>query len=197
MLDDVVANLDRCRFRGAIVGAHGVGKSSLLEHLVPRVGSIVYRRDAEGNETRPHEVVGRPKRAITWLQLRRSAPRTMQLPWSALKPTDLLILDGYEQLRGWRRAWVVWRTRACRLGLLVTSHRHTLLPTICQLHLDAKLAQQIIQQLLASHARVNHSRAADSERLISLEEITQQLSISHGNIRELLMDCYDRFEQQR
>ena len=133
--------------RAAIVGRHGSGKSTVLEHFVPLIGDVIWRRDAEGrvvladlsgdisstvaNKERPHTV---------WLQLRRTALRSMVIPWEELNRGRLLILDGYEQLPCWRRAALIARTKLRGVSLLVTSHRSTALGTLRELSISASTA---------------------------------------------------------
>lgn len=191
-LNDVLSKLARHNFRGAVVGSHGAGKSTLLEHLAPQIGSVIFRRDAEGNQIERTRERASGQRSIVWLQLRKSQPNTMRIPWSMLVANDILILDGYEQLSRVKRAWVIFRTRVRKVGLLVTSHRASLLPTLFQLHITTELARKIVEQLVVEPSPF------DVEFRNSIRhEIGHQLQFNGGNMRELLMSLYDRFEQCR
>lgn len=175
------------RCRAAIVGPHGSGKSTLLEHLVPRVGTIVFRRDALGNRLSASSLAGaRGGPPTVWLQLRKTEPRSMVIPWHELCEGRLLVVDGYEQLNRWRRATLVTRTWWRGVALLVTSHRRTLLPTLCELSVTSDIARQIIARLTAEQADLPQP---------SDEEISRRLRAQSGNLREVLMDLYDRVEE--
>jgi hypothetical protein len=175
--------------RAAIIGAHGSGKSTLLEYLVPLLGQVLLRRDAEGRSMLHNvERSGQAGLQIVWLQLRRTSPASMVIPWDELHPSRLLVLDGYEQLRLWRRAALIARTALRGVKLLVTSHRITMLPTLCELSISAATARQIVSQLTAE--RTDFATIGD-------DEIRQQLVAHDGNMREVLMDFYDQFEEKR
>ncbi len=187
----MVAKFRRASLRGAIVGPHGSGKSTLLEHIAPQIGSVIFRRDGEGNASQRERTRAPSDHPIVWLQLRKCEPKTMSIPWPQLVAKDVLLLDGYEQLSPPQRIWVVWRTRVRKVGLLVTSHQRTLLPTICQLRLTSKLAHQIVTRLLDTQPKIIKDFNIPSDH-----EIAEQLRSNGGNMRELLMDLYDRFEQR-
>ncbi len=123
-----------------------------------------------------------------WLQLRRSEPQSLVVPWNRLNSESLLVLDGYEQLSLWRRALVLWRTKQLRSGLLVTSHRRTRLATLCELSVSVATARAVIQRLTAEF---------DAELQIQDKELRQRLADRDGNLRDLLMDLYDEVEARR
>ena len=184
--------------RAAIVGPHGSGKSTLLEHLVPMLGTIALRRSTVnwGEQPRAADTVvpfqnvpSGELRSVVWLRLRgRSASGRLLLEtrseWA--RPGRLLVIDGYEQLSHFRRWRAMWLTRSSRTGLLVTAHHPTWLPTLIETHVDAALAQQVLEQLLSEDA-VDRARMLDAHRLAKL------LEKHHGNLRELFMELYDEF----
>jgi hypothetical protein len=185
--------------RAAIVGPHGSGKSTLLEHLVPRIGASVFRRDALGKRMGESIVEGaagagtrsadpKARQPTVWLQLRKTEPRSMVIPWHEICEGRLLVVDGYEQLNRWRRATLVTRTWRRGVALLVTSHRRTLLPTLCELSVTTDIARQIIARLTAERADLPQP---------SDEEISRRLRAQSGNLREVLMDLYDRVEERK
>lgn len=129
MLD---ARLVELGFRGAIVGPHGSGKTTLLndlEHRLSRCG---------------HRVV----RFMLTDEIRR-------IPDSFYTICNLgctVFLDGAEQLlpRDWRA--FLRRTDGCR-GLIVTSHRPGLLPTLVECSTSPELLDQLLNDLLTPEVR--------------------------------------------
>ena len=110
------ALLDRLallRYRAAIVGPHGHGKTTLLKELAPRLEERGFRIRClmlhEGERR-----LGRDRRKILFRDL---------------APHDLLCVDGAEQLGRWAWQALRWRSRAAG-GLLITAHRPGLLPTL-------------------------------------------------------------------
>ena len=182
------------------MGAHGSGKSTLLEHFVPMVAQVVWRRDALGNVVVDGEAVvglATPRRepsrtTVTrrafWMQLRKTEPQSLAIPWDQLSSDCLLVLDGYEQLSSWRRALVLLRTKRMQAGLLVTSHRRTMLPTLCELSVSLATARAVIERLTAE---------CSGQLPIEDTALKRRLAERHGNLRDVLMDLYDEVEQRR
>ena len=169
-IDAVFERLDKLRFRAAIVGAHGTGKSTLMTHLMPLI------------ETRSRRVVH--------LQLRGSWNSCCQLWTMARQWTsrgNVLVLDGYEQLPWLARGIIVFWTRIRGVGLLVTSHRPTLLPTLLMTQTDIRVIHQLLDSLLPADTP-NRGQLLDNARLQML------LEKHRGNVRELFMQLYDELE---
>lgn len=186
-LEQLTLRCEALNCSAAIVGVHGSGKSTLLEHFVPRIGNVIWRRNAEGvmaTKTDPSNV----SRPTVWLQLREAVPQSMIIPWEELSRGRLLILDGYEQLSRGRRAMLIARIRLRGVKLLVTSHQRTILPTLCRLSITASTAKQIVMRLTEGRGEFATVRE---------EEFQQCLKDHRGNMREILMDFYDRFEDRR
>jgi ABC-type cobalamin/Fe3+-siderophores transport system ATPase subunit len=188
-LDNLVLRWQTLKCRACVVGAHGSGKSTLLEHFVPRIAEVVYRRNAEGKVLLDHDAQSekQPTTAI-WLQLRKATPQSMVIPWDQLQRGRLLILDGYEQLSLWRRAEMIARTNRRGVKLLVTSHKRTVLPVLCELSISPTTAREIVSQLT-----IEQSEFAN----LSDDELQKRLTTHGGNMREVLMELYDQFEEKR
>ena len=92
-----------------------------------------------------------------------------------------VVLDGYEQLSWWGRRRLCRRCR--KAGLLVTTHHDLGLPELCRLRPSLKLARKITSQL--------HSGPIPEQTLTRAYEQTQ------GDIREMLFQLYDWYEEQR
>lgn len=125
--DAIVQRLAACSGRGAIVGPHGSGKSTMLETLRPRLVAAGW-----------HVV------AYTL----HDGQRRLPLPGPPRGRT-LVVVDGYEQL-GWlsRWRWDRW-VRRYRAGLLVTTHEHSSFPTVAETAPSLELVEQIVAELLA------------------------------------------------
>lgn len=93
----------------------------------------------------------------------------------SLGPGDVLFLDGAEQL-GWL-SWTAVRLRTRRAGgLVVTSHRPGLLPTLFECQTSPELLTGIVEDLAGSDVEVG------------------ELWAQHrGNVRDALRELYDRW----
>src|SRR5215210_193427 len=109
--DQLLERLAALRWRAALVGPHGRGKTTLLEELAPRL-------TARGFRVRT-VTLRQEERGVDWKRLRD------------LGADDILFLDGAELLG--RFAWLRVRFFCRRAaGLIVTSHRPGLLPTLLE-----------------------------------------------------------------
>ena len=152
--DELLQRLATLRHRAALVGPHGHGKTTLLEDLAPRltvrgfrVRTVTLRQD---------------ERRVDWQRFR------------GLSPDDILFLDGAELLG--RLAWLRVRFHCRRAGgVIVTSHRHGLLPTL----LECKTTPELLSDLV---------------RELTCEELeTGELFARHGgNLRLVFWEMYDR-----
>jgi energy-coupling factor transporter ATP-binding protein EcfA2 len=94
------------------------------------------------------------------------------------------VVDGYEQL-GWpARARLRLCRRASKAGLLVTSHRRTILPTVIELSPGLELTQQIVAQL-----------SAQIPTPVTSADVAASYARHGSNVREILFDLYDRHER--
>ncbi len=166
--DDLLARLAALNYRAAIVGAEGAGKTTLLEDLGTTLAESEWR--------------------IRRLRLNRNQPRFprgfLTPLLSQLGPRDIILLDGAEQMG--RLAWwrFLWRTRHCG-GVVVTSHRAGLLPTLVHCTTTPQLVSEIVRSLLGD-------RAADLQP--KLDSLFWE---HHGNVRAILRELYDNFAAQQ
>ena len=164
-VDDLVRQLRRSEWRGAIVGPHGSGKSALLAMLVPAI-----------------EAVG--KRAVV-VRL-HDGQRRLPLSHHEMKDvgaTEVLVIDGYEQLGRWQRWRLSRHCRRWRCGLLVTSHSACDLPVLFRTVPSLALVERLIERCLPPH-----------EGRISREDVERVWQRHAGNMREAFFDLYDLFE---
>lgn len=160
--------LETLRFRAAIVGAHGTGKTTLLEELGNRLrergwSTLHIRCDAE----------------------HRTVPRDFKVGLSKRSAGEPIVLfDGAEQLRP--PAWWWFRHRLWPTGgLIITTHRAGRLPTLLECHTSADLLAELAGQLL--------ERADEGVRATA-----KSLFRNHrGNLRDALREWYDRLASTR
>ena len=162
--DELLERLAAMNYRGAIVGPEGRGKTTLLEDLGVRLNE-------RGMGTRH-------------VRLTRERPRPDAAGFRQLLTTlsarDVVLLDGAEQMS--RPAWwaFLWRVRRAR-GLVITSHRPGLLPTLVECRTSADLLADIVRQLLP---------ASDGGGLPPAQPLYDRHG---GNVRDALRELYDRY----
>lgn len=116
--------------RGAIVGAHGSGKTTLIEDLGARLVADGLR--------------------VHWIRLndehRAVQPELCREHAATLGPRDAVLVDGAEQLGV--RAWWVLCLRVRRAGVFVaTTHRGGRLPTVYRCATSVDLLRQLVAEL--------------------------------------------------
>ncbi len=149
--------------RGAIVGPHGSGKTTLMEDFRDRLAAC--------GETVRFARLNDETHAAAFHKVLREA--------KAWRPGTILFLDGGEWVSRWNRRRLYNTTRALR-GILVSAHRDCGLPVIYrtrpQFHVLLEIAQTLQERPLpgAETARLH-------ERFAALQ----------GNIRDVIRSCYD------
>jgi hypothetical protein len=161
----LIARLARLGDRAAIVGPRGSGKTTLLEDLEERLR-------ASGVPT-------------LWLRRDASQPAFARAELDAcfadVTPRTIICFDGAEQLT--RLAWRSFERRARRArGLVITSHRPGLLPTLHTCTTDVDLLANIVSRLVPEPPR----------RPPSFLPTVDDLFFRHrGNVRDALRELYD------
>lgn len=156
----VAERLARLGYRGAIIGRHGTGKTTLLREL--------------GDYLVGHGLSPLPLFMNTDQQGR--FPQQWRRTIAKARSTDLLMLDGYDHLPRWARAWVLLRSRSAG-GLVVTSHRHARLDTIAITRTSPALLEQLLEEL----------DPAGAPRFDTIGLYRK----AEGNLREALRLAYD------
>jgi hypothetical protein len=124
--DQLLERLAALRFRAALVGPHGHGKTTLLEELAPRL-------TARGFQVRT-VTLRQDERRVDWKRFRN------------LGADGILFLDGAELLGP--LAWLRVRLSCRRAGgLIVTSHRPGLLPTFLECKTTPELLAGLVREL--------------------------------------------------
>jgi hypothetical protein len=163
------ARLAHLHYRAAIVGPCGSGKTTLLEDLEARLA-------ARGFRVKPLRLDCHDRTFAATFLVRF---------FRGLAPSDIILLDGAEQLghRAWRD---FYRRAACAAGLIVTTHRRGRLPTLIECRTNAPLLDELVARLLGA---VPPERLAVLRRqLPSADELCVR---HHGNIRAALRELYD------
>lgn len=126
---ELLDRLAALRYRAAVVGPEGSGKTTLVEDLGDRLAERGLR----------------PRYATLTRQQRRLCPDLLH--WlDHAGPSDLLCLDGCEQLGP--VAWWRLRRRCRRLGgLIITLHRPGRLPTLVTCDTDGPLLLELVREL--------------------------------------------------
>jgi hypothetical protein len=157
--------LSRCEsmgYRGAVVGPHGTGKTTLLEDLEPRL-------HAHGFGTH-----------FLRLSEERStfAPGIIEHLLARVTDRDILLLDGAEQMDPVRWSWFRWRARKAG-GLLISTHQPGRLPTLWECRTTPEVLAGIAAELLETDPG---AMATQAEALFRKHR---------GNLREALREWYD------
>ena len=161
--DELLDRLAALQYSAAIVGPEGRGKTTLMEDLEPHLR-------ARGFDVK-HLRLTRERRKFD--------PGWLRDFFATVTSKDILLFDGAEQLT--RLAWWRFRRRALSLaaGLVITSHRPGLLPTLVECDTDADLLRGIVNDLLPDPA----APETDAADLLTRHD---------GNVREALRELYDR-----
>jgi hypothetical protein len=161
---ELLVRLERLRWRAAIVGPEGSGKTTLLEDLAARLAPRGFR-----------------VRLATLRRGQRRLGATLAASLLGdLGPGDLVLLDGAQELA--LPAWLRLRHRARAAGgLVVTSHRPGLLPTLIECATDPSLLADLVGELVKDGQAPAPPRPPP-------EELHRR---HHGNLRLALRELYD------
>ena len=164
--DAIARRLRETNFRGAVIGSHGHGKTTLLLNL------------AEHVDLMPAMPRGSTVATSMWVQVRPDERGNLATVRRMVRGYPyLLSLDGYDLLP-WRDRL---RVLARRGPVLVTSHRRTMLPTVARCRTSPELLGRLIERLSPA------TRAALTDAAVAA------LYARHrGNVREALRELYDR-----
>ena len=169
-LPALVARLGAIGGSGAIEGPHGTGKSTLLFHLSESV-SAQSRPVVRTRLRRRRDVVG-------VVQSIRCAPRG-----------GLVCIDSWELLGSAGRTLVRCVARSLGVGLLVTSHGPTTLPTLVSCRGSLPLLEALVGQL------PDHDEWFGTT--IVPGDLKAAIADGGGDLRKAFDRLYDRFEQNR
>jgi len=165
-VDAVVQALAKNNYRGALVGGHGTGKSTLLRAVGDRL-------------------IGRglsPMPLFMNTEERGRLPLRWRIAVRRAGEGDALLLDGYDHLPRWARLWVRYKAQYAG-ALVVTSHRRCRLRTVAQMQTSPALLRTIVAEL----AGEGYAASVDCEAL---------WQETGGNLRDALRLLYDRVSSE-
>jgi hypothetical protein len=121
---------------------------------------------------------GRPRCSRTWR--RGFAPGFLDGFFASLGARDVILFDGAEQLG--RIGWARFERRARAAGgLVVTSHRAGLLPSLVETSTTPELLDRLVEQILG-------------DRASEVRPLTPLLFAKHGgNLRDAMRELYDHY----
>jgi hypothetical protein len=160
---DLAALLATASSAVAIEGPHGAGKTNLLTALADRLAAV----DRLAALLRPRT----PWDGATVL---RAVGRS--------RPGTTLCIDSWECIGPLWATLVRWAARRRHVGLVVTSHRPTGMPTVVRCDTTPTLLGRLVREL------------PDHGGLVDAADVDLAFRAHGGNIREALYDLYDRFE---
>jgi len=145
---NLLCRLRDLQWRGAILGPHGAGKTTLMTQIQQRIEQL-------GIET-------------SHLRLREDdlpCLKSMLKEWLAQSvSSQVLMLDSAGLLNFWNWQWLRLKTRH-HAGIVITSHRAGRLPTLIRCETSPELLESLVNQLTAEQ---NCSEMVDVAKLHSL-----------------------------
>jgi energy-coupling factor transporter ATP-binding protein EcfA2 len=165
--EQLVEQLRANQWRGQVLGPHGSGKSTLLAALLPLI-----------------EQAGKRPLLVELHEGQRRLPDGWNQP-AVPDDATLVIVDGYEQLARWNRYRLNQLCRRRNRGLLITAHTSVGLPDLFTTAIDFDLAWQLVTDLLGPRTP-----------LVTPDRLRARLEHHRGNLREVLFDLYDLYEQR-
>jgi hypothetical protein len=164
-VEQLVAKLAAQDWWGQVIGPHGSGKTTLLAALIPALAAT-----------------GRRVLVIELSRGARRLPRNLPAP----SHSEIIVVDGFEQLSWLARMHLKRRCRRAGAGLLVTAHRSMGLPTLIPLSPSRRLIEQLVADL-----------RAQIPSGVTNEDIAASHASHGSNVREVFFDLYDRHERLR
>ena len=154
---------------GQIVGPHGTGKSTLLKAIIAEI-----RRQGET----VIEVVLRDKQ-------RKLPPELHERLRELRNEVFVLTIDGYEQLSFFEQLRLIWIRARHRCGIIITAHRPAGgWPILYETSPSLEMLERVLRHLLKG------------ETLISAKFLDRLYKKHNGNLRLILLDLYDEWEQR-
>lgn len=159
---EVIARLEELKYRAAIVGHHGSGKTSLLNEFEPRL-----KRSGYGI-----------KKLFLNQDKRKFPQGFLSEFFSELTTNDIILFDGAEQLS--KFAWNRFKKKSLKAGgLVITCHEPGMLPTLVETSSSIEIFREILGRIAPDEA-------------VRLENELETLFNKHsGNLRDAFRELYD------
>ena len=166
-LDKLLTRLEETNYRAAITGLEGSGKTTLLEDL---------RQALEHKGLRTKLLFVNDASPLSEPQCRRFL--------SELVPQEMVLLDGADAIR--HSSWSLFRrhTIGHAAGLIITSHRPGLLPTLIECTTTPDLLKEIVADLAPQAHAIPPALLDDLHHRYK------------GNLRACLRELYDLYARQ-
>ncbi len=162
--------------RGSIVGPHGSGKSTLISSLVQEFKS--HRPDLKIHQLR--------------FSSNESTASSLNCSLRGWRHSEIVILDGYEQLTVWSKIKVAWTARIHSIHVLATAHQSiSRFETLWETSVSETSSQWVVEQLLADRGGLE-----DPSELLKSEEWVNSRAKHGQNLRESLFDMYDWWQRR-
>lgn len=162
--DQSLARLHELNYRAAIIGPEGSGKTTLLEDLQ----QMLQQKGLRANLTFVNDTS------------RFDSPACRRL-LSELTRDTILLLDGADLIRRWDWSLLKRHTITHTSGLVITSHRRGLLPTLIECTTSPALLKEIVSDLLPRG------------RTIPMAFLDSLYLRHQGNLRACLRELYDLY----
>jgi hypothetical protein len=165
--DELVEQFMRSGYRGQIVGPHGTGKSTLWLEIIEslRATGLVVVTHALRHEPAAHDAI---------LNARGH---------------EILAIDGFEQLRLWRRMSCIYRRPQMRL--LITTHRRQ--PGLPLLHSTSATTSQL--RYVAEQLWGERDATRVGFPAVLADQSLREMLDRHGSTREALFSLFDWYQQ--
>lgn len=196
--DEILRCWQRQGFTGQIVGPHGSGKSTLACTLVQRLQthlSLVQTKIpwshlviAGANRVR-NLAVPAPKYRLGGSMPHQNTPAETPSIDIGRRLKRVLVVDGIERTTLANRIALIRHCRRNHCGLMITTHRRLRwLPVLCRVKPSVESLLALVRHLAPElQGRVGY-------RLQDLQTLFHEQS---GDLREILMSLYDRYEDQQ
>ncbi|QDT31719.1 AAA family ATPase [Thalassoglobus polymorphus] len=159
------SRLKAAHFRGAIIGPHGTGKTTLLNELQNQL-----------------QQAGIPYKALRLMDDGRDSNKVRIQEWLDSSSKEMvLILDGAGLLNFWDWQRVKRKTKRFA-GLLITAHKPGRLPTLIELQPSVKTLIRLVRNL-------------EIKQSIPDDRLHELFQTCNGNLRDCLRKLYDQYAE--